>query len=277
MPLGPGGKPIIYNLPGFDRMKHLESIFISQKVELLEMITGCETPNRYKVYEATKSGKDSKGNPIFLAEEKSGCCARMCLSGECRPFKVHVLTKQYPEMSGGDTRLDKEPFLLIDRPCKCTCYCIGRPIINIYDATKTAEADEAQNYKNFVGKIKDPWNLCDLVVEVQDVKGDIIYKIDGSCCQLGLWCKWPCEACQTISFDIKNKAGDKRGDCVKRSKGCLLAALGSDADNFNMNFPPESNETERAILMCAIIFMDFRFFEENPNNKKKRGGILGNG
>jgi len=44
-------------------------------MELMEVLTGCETPNIYKVYPADVNGKrDGKKKPLFKCKEKSECC-----------------------------------------------------------------------------------------------------------------------------------------------------------------------------------------------------------
>jgi len=45
-----------------------------------------------------------------------------------------------------------------------------------------------------------------------------------------------------------------------------LKAAFSDADNFSLVFPKKANKEIRAVLMAAVIMMDFMFFEEKPNN-----------
>jgi len=55
-------------------------LFIKQKFELLEAITGCETENKYEVFAADKDGDKKKKLILFKCKEKSGCCERQFLS-----------------------------------------------------------------------------------------------------------------------------------------------------------------------------------------------------
>ena len=41
----------------------------------------------------------------------------------------------------------------------------------------------------------------------------------------------------------------------------------SDADNFSLVFPEGSNAEDRALLMAAVIMLDFMYFEEGPPNR----------
>ncbi len=244
---------------GYERLAERGGVYIKQRFDWEEAISGCETENVYYVYPLSKDG-DKKGNVLFKCKEKSSCCARMCLSGECRPFQVSINT-----MDKNFEELDNEPFLRIDRTCKCTCYCFNRPEINVYYVEKGTEEK--------IGKITDPFNCCDLVLEVFDRAGQLRYKVDGSCCQLGIWCKFPCEPCQQIDFSIKAPSGDVLSEIKKTSPGCLKAAI-SDADNFALNFPAEATKEDKALLLAAVIFLDFRHFEENPQQHKGNSPII---
>jgi hypothetical protein len=71
---------------GIQKMNDLNSIFVKQKMNWLEVVSGCEVENKYAIYEATESGELPGGGsrfdmipPKFWAEEKSGCCERQCL------------------------------------------------------------------------------------------------------------------------------------------------------------------------------------------------------
>jgi hypothetical protein len=50
----------------------------------------------------------------------------------------------------------------------------------------------------------------------------------------------------------------------KRAPGCCK----SEAGAIKVEFPKESNENERAVLMCAALFLNHSYFEE----KKKKNG-----
>lgn len=54
----------------------LPGVYIKQKFEKLEAVTGIETPNVYKVYPADHEGNKASKKPIFKCKEKSDCCQR---------------------------------------------------------------------------------------------------------------------------------------------------------------------------------------------------------
>jgi hypothetical protein len=49
--------------------------FVDQKVDLTEVFTGCEMPNKYYIH-ALRPGGGRLGGRLFKCEEKSGFCAR---------------------------------------------------------------------------------------------------------------------------------------------------------------------------------------------------------
>jgi len=137
-------------MPMFTFKQMIESfsgIFIKQKVELLEVVTGCETKNKYYVYERGQDGS-KLGKKILKCKESSGCCARNCMSGDCRPFKMKC------------TNLfnDNKICLEMVRECACTFMCYNRPEMKVY---YTEEGNSV-----YLGKVIDVFSCCDFVFEV---------------------------------------------------------------------------------------------------------------
>jgi hypothetical protein len=79
------------NLSGMDKLALLSSIFVKQKFEMLEMLTGCETENRYKVY-AAGQGLERVGRPIFKCKEKSSFMARNLLRYSIEPINEFIIS-----------------------------------------------------------------------------------------------------------------------------------------------------------------------------------------
>jgi len=230
---------------GFERLDR-DGIFIKQKFDILEAMTGCEKGNTYYVYPLGKDG-DKKGKKLFKCKEKSSCFAKQCMTGDCRPFKLKI------NLDDASEELDNEPFLLLDRPCKCTFYCFNRPELSV------TLCEDGKN--EYIGKIRDPWTCCNIINEIYDKDNNIKYKIEGSCLQIGMHCKGPFECCEHIDFDVKTPSGDVVSTIQKRSPGCLKAMM-SDADNFSINFPANATKEDKALIMSAVLFLDYRYFEE---------------
>jgi hypothetical protein len=219
-------------------------------------MTGCETENKYYVYAANNTG-EKIGKKFFKCKEKSSFCARTCLSGDCRPFFMRVIHESDKEYSN-----DGQDFLFLERPCACTFLCLNRPEMRVYLSEGVAISE--QNKGQFIGRIVNPCTLCDLQLDIFDASDVLRYLIKGSCCQLGIWCKCPCDPCQHIFFQIQDPNGNIMGTLEKRSPGCLKASI-ADTDNFSLRFPDSISPTDKALLMSAVLFLDFRYFEENPS------------
>jgi hypothetical protein len=105
-----------------EELRNAKSAKIVQQIELFEMFTGCETKNRYHV-----SVKDANKNQTYLfkCKEESGCCVRNFCSSEDRPFDLrvkHILSEEESKKKD----LDKVDYAILERPFKCSCFCLAR-------------------------------------------------------------------------------------------------------------------------------------------------------
>ena len=191
-----------YNLMnGYQKLMAAQGISIKQKIELIEAVTGCEFENRYIVYLADQTGEKLK-QTLFKAREKSNCCARICLSGDCRPFTVDVEHKA----EGSYSTNDGTNFLHFVRKFKCTCCCLARPSMHVYYTEG--------NQSTYLGRIFDPCTI-NLYFHVYGPNDEKLYTVYGDCCQLGIWCRCPCEPCQTVDFEVRDANGNKVSDFQK--------------------------------------------------------------
>ena len=241
--------PVVLPRSGFDILNEQSDVMIKQKMEWLEVVSGCETENRYHVYGFDPLTQQKKAK-LFKCREKSDWCSRQCLSGSCRPFKMNISTIK--------PNGEQEPFLQMERPCRCTFLCFNRPEVhvNLVENGRT----------EYLGKVIDPFRWCNMEVDTYDHVNEIRYRIYGSCCQLGTFCRCPCDPCQTFNFDVRSATGDNLSKMQKKSKGCIEAHY-TDADNFNLNFPKNITAGDKVMLMCAVLFLDFRHFERSPKKR----------
>ena len=141
-------------VPHIDKINSLPGIFVKQKIDLLEVLTGCEVENKYMVYEK-KTGEIKKASKkkLYKCREKSGCYARQCLSNDCRAFQLKV------ENLGFSEEYDKE-CLRVEKECTCTFLCFNRPFSKVYYTE-----DGSHTY---IGKIRDPFDCCNFTLKVYD-------------------------------------------------------------------------------------------------------------
>ena len=239
----------------------MSGVFIKQKINLMELVTGCDMPNRYQVF-GMKDGQ-KVGHPQFEYIERSGCCSRMCLPADCRPLKMTVTSEQY----GALTNQEPEVVLEINRPCKCTCYCFNRQEMQVSWVEKGAGG-------KYLGKIVDPWDCCNFYFHIRDEEDKTIYKIRGKCCQLGIQCShYPYTPCQTVNFEIlAGETDEVVGTLVKTGKGYCASFWADEYNNFKIDFPPKANWKEKALITTAAVFIDFMMFEKGDQKKGAAAG-----
>jgi len=245
---------------GFEKLKEQPGVFIKHRFDVLEAVTGCERHKKYNIY-AINSDGDRKGHPIFRAHEKSNWCARNCLPANCQPFNMKI-RNQDPI----STEIDESEFLFLQRDCRCTFLCCNRPEMTVNYVER--------NSQEKLGKVRHPLLCCNLGVNVHDFEDRIKYYIRGSCCQLGIFCsRCPCDPCQLVQFDLQDEKGETIGSLEKRSQGCVKTIL-SDAGSFSLVYPTNATERDKALLMSAILLLDFSYFEMNPPDKNRQQGLL---
>jgi len=87
VPQGAVMAPVAFLGNGMDVLAAVPAVFLKQKVETLEAMTGFETENRYKIKEYFPT-TNHKGRDLFKAKEDSDCCARQ-FCGPSRPFTLN--------------------------------------------------------------------------------------------------------------------------------------------------------------------------------------------
>lgn len=251
------GKPIelveaLLPKSGYEKLL-VPGIYVKQKTEWLEIFSGCETENIYKVYACDVSGR-KEGHPLFKCLEKSGCVERQCLPGDCRNFSLEVAHD-----SEGRLGLDGHIFIEIKRPFKFTFFCFQRPYIEI-----TFKENGGNLY---IGKVVHNFDIFNMNLSVFDKNGNLKYNIRGSIFQIGLmnYKGCMCRGCQQAFCFIYDKRKEIVGIIEKRGKG--FKSLISDSDNFSVLFPIKSTLEDRGLILAATLFLDFRYFETSEKTR----------
>jgi len=78
--------PMAQQIPGvpagLEYLSQIDQLLVKQKIELLELISGMETSNKYNI-------KNSLGQQVYKAKEESSFCSRQCC-GPNRGFRMHI-------------------------------------------------------------------------------------------------------------------------------------------------------------------------------------------
>merc|ERR1711936_1037939 len=113
--------------PGLQYLSMVDQLLVKQKVEILEVMTGFETANKYKVL-------NSVGQEVYKAKEDTDCCTRQCC-GPARPFDMNITDNTGMEV------------IHLNRPLRCQSSCCGDVDFNVV----TMDGQE-------VGKITKQWS-----------------------------------------------------------------------------------------------------------------------
>ena len=245
-----------------DIMKEIlkaEEVIIEQKIELMESLTGCETPNRYNVYYIDKSGQK-----IFLLKnkEESGWFCRNCIPSNNRPFFL----KMFHLKNYNPSEENKELIADFERPFMCTCLCFCRPQMDGYfkgENPPKKNSDNKIGSNGKMGKVVEPFS-CGPTIKIYGNNNKVKYTIYGEYCQCGFWARdISVGKCYEVDFPIYD--GDKTsgrpvGNVHKIFKG--LSELISDSDAFLLTFPKKADAIDRLMLLGSVIMIDYRFYED---------------
>ncbi|XP_036207106.1 phospholipid scramblase 1 isoform X3 [Myotis myotis] len=170
-PVGPAGVPWMPAPPspsdcppGLEYLSQIDQILIHQQVELLEVLTGFETNNKYEI-------KNSLGQRIYFAVEDTDCCTRNCC-GANRPFTMRIL-----DLMGREV-------VTLERPLRCTSCCCPCCLqeIEIYAPPGVP-----------VGYVIQNWHPCLPKLTIQNERREDVLKIIGPCLV--------CGCCADVDFE----------------------------------------------------------------------------
>ncbi|KAI9136840.1 Scramblase-domain-containing protein [Paraphysoderma sedebokerense] len=200
------------------------AIYISQKLEALEVILGWEQNNGYKCYPADKDENPSK-TPIAVAKEKSGILERQCL-GRARPFKLSCASPA----TGAQ-------IITVNSEMACGA-CIGSPrVLKVY-------AGDFKSGAPLLGFVKEKFRWFKWEFRVKDPNNQPLYFIKGS-----MW------AFGNYKMKIHDTNGQVVGYIKKKWRG-FLKEMFTDADKFVVMFPDNSSPQNRALLFAAAFAID---------------------
>jgi len=241
---------------GLEKLKSMPGVYVSQRANIAEMLTGIQMPNKFNFFDLDGTGMNAMPQRVFRGNEQSNIVLDNIMSANDRPFKMFLT------MTNGD--MDLFNFMYLERPsalCQCDngemrVYCL-------------------EGGQRLVGVIKGPFTWCDYQLNVHDANGNIKYILDGTFCQKGVLCNatCPCQDCQISFFNIKDGTGmNQVGDFQRATTFC--GRLFTPNDNYILHFPPSATVDDKMLLMASMVLWDFCFFEKpNDNNANGVGGM----
>uniref|UniRef100_A0A8C8U4V3 Phospholipid scramblase n=1 Tax=Peromyscus maniculatus bairdii TaxID=230844 RepID=A0A8C8U4V3_PERMB len=240
-PGGPGGTPWMpappppLNCPpGLEYLTQIDQILIHQQIELLEVLTGFETNNKYEI-------KNSLGQRVYFAVEDTDCCTRNCC-GAARPFTLRILDNLGREV------------MTLERPLRCSSCCFPCCLQEIEIQAPPGVP---------VGYVTQTWHPCLPKFTLQNEKRQDVLKVVGPCVV--------CSCCSDIDFELKSlDEGSVVGKISKQWSGFVREAF-TDADNFGIQFPLDLDVKMKAVMLGACFLIDFMFFEKTGNEEQRAG------
>ncbi|NXE18742.1 PLS1 scramblase, partial [Ardeotis kori] len=221
--------------PGLEYLTQIDQILIHQQIELLEIVTGFETNNKYEI-------KNTLGQRVYFAAEDTECCTRNCC-GPSRPFTLRIIDNLGHEV------------ITLQRPLRCSSCCFPCCLQEL----------EVQSPPGTpVGYVVQNWHPCLPKFTIQNEKRMDILKITGPCVV--------CSCCEDINFEVKSiDETSTVGRISKQWTGFVKEAF-TDADNFGITFPMDLDVKMKAVMIGACFLIDFMFFE-HAGDKKQRAGV----
>lgn len=243
-----------------NELMRTDEVIIEQKIELMEALTGCESPNRYNVFYIDKSGQKKF---LFKCKEESGWFCRNCIPSNSRPFYL----KMYHIKSSSPNSDNKDLIANFERPFMCTCFCCCRPRMDgyfrgNYDILSGKNSNSKIDSNGRMGKVVEPFS-CGPTIRIYGNERSVRWKIHGEYCQCGFWARdISVGKCYEVDFPIYEGDDDSKkpvGNVHKIFKG--LSELISDSDVFLLTFPKKADAFERIMLIGSVIMIDYRFYE----------------
>ena len=218
---------------------------IRQQPEVTELLTGCESENRYHVFISLVNGMEKY---LFKCKEQSTCCQRQCCPADAREF--NMLIKHISNPMGFKEDFSKY-FAKLSKPYKCSCLCLARPKIT----------GEYTSNNQVFGEVKEECSCCDPLFVVLN-QSEVKYSITINCCQCGFCCRCSCSKYFTVDCIIREggKNGTPVGSIKKKLASNILEFMG-DADTYVVEFPPSATPEDKLSLIMAGLFIDYRYFE----------------
>ena len=248
------GMQFTYVQDPMTELAYCTGIEIRQQPEIFEMITGCETANRYHVFGKTLQGYKY----LFKCNEKSGWFMRNCCPSNFRQFLMDIvhITSGNPDVPGFSKN-----FANLFKPFKCTLCCFCRPEMYV---TLTEGSQR-------VGIIKHACTLCDPEFYIYDETGKLLYILHADCCQCGLvFANNFFGKLSEVVFSIYGPGRDQIiGNILK--KPANFAEMVTDADTYQINFPKNATPKEKLLIIGLALMIDYQYFETNNINDEQKG------
>jgi hypothetical protein len=220
------------------------NLFVKQtRKGCIQEMMGCEANTEFKI--ATMEQRD---NDLYYALENTSCCIRfICKSN--RPFEMDLWSGK--DKTGSQIGKFVRPFRCPIGNCKLCC---KQEII-----AQTASGSK-------LGSVRETCWICLPTFDIMDAQGNKNFVMHLPTCCGGMCincCAEGCCNCKIPFYIYTAGKGDEKKQVGKITKiwGGLTTELFSDADKFELDYPPGANAATKTTLLGATFFLNALFFE----------------
>ena len=236
-------------------LNNCQSVIIRQQPELLEMMIGCETANRYHVLGIA----NGLYKYLFKCQERSGFCQRNCCPSNLREFNMDI----YHAVTTALTGSVAGKFANAYKPFKCPCFCLNRPEIMVTLGTEN----------KYIGKIKHLFTCCDPEFEVYNAQG-LKYYVRADCCQCGLLCANNFFGKMSqATFEIYQPGSSSIIATISKMPAQSFSEMATDADSYQVGFPQGATAEDKLLLIALGLMIDYQYFETDSSDKNRNRGL----
>lgn len=262
-------------------------VVVKMKAPLLNCLFMCccyTQENAYKVYKWIPDDPESvmtigkSGKRIMKLKEKSSLLMRCFTPASCRGYQTQFVAENTRRVS-----------FVMNRNCKATFMCLGRPEISVYAITSKkkaaditqGDASEIQGLNQFkdevekleetkkgdrqlIGRALLPFKCIGTGISIFDDETRHIYEIVGSAVQCQLFffptSFFPCREAIWEIYDKQLAKGDPVGFIYKRFSKCKKICC-STAPWYVIDFPPDIDWRKKLLIISAVQLLDQHYFE----------------
>jgi hypothetical protein len=251
-----------------DQLNPYDSMFVKQtKKGCLQELFGCEAKNEFKIFPSAEDAKQAGLPETMYSLEESSCFQRFCF-GNKRGFTQTVWSgplASLPTDPKGVPVPSEKVVMTMEKKCSlalspCCCCCLPAISFGGPDGSPLGGAEmSAYFYLPFCCypkvMVKDETGQDEYVVKMPECLGGMCIDIfaEGSCN-----CKVPFYIYPAAS---KCGKGDEVGKIIKVWRG-LGTEVFTDADSFQLNFPPGINAAGKARMLGTTMLLNMLFFEK---------------
>lgn len=212
--------------PGLEFLFLLDKLLVTRKLEVLEILTGIETKNRYNI-------SSMNGEVIFSAHEESDFCDRNCCPGSVRAFDMRIQDTEGRVVMMLSRRLACDS-------CCFPCCCMQR-------------MEVASPPGNVVGYIVQEWSVFHPKFRIEDATGEVVMRMEGPFCQV------TCGA--SIDFSIFSNDQSLLLARIQKITSCFRRkqVIADAADNFEISFKHDLSVGLKSMVLGACFLIDFMY------------------